>query len=87
MGFQCTQTYIVDAYPRFAASAVASAVVLRSLAGFGFPLFAPYLYSALGLDWGNSLLGFIGIAIGIPAPFLLWKYGQTLREKSTYAAG
>ena len=35
MGFQCCQTYIVDAYSRFAASAVASAVVLRSLAGFG----------------------------------------------------
>lgn len=35
MGFQCTQTYIVDAYSRFAASAVASAVVMRSLAGFG----------------------------------------------------
>jgi len=87
MGFQCTQTYLVDAYPRFAASAVASAVVLRSLAGFGFPLFAPYLYSALHLDWGNSLLGFLGIAIGIPSPFLLWKYGQTLRDRSTYAAG
>lgn len=35
MGFQCAQTYIVDAYPRFAASAIAAAVVLRSLAGFG----------------------------------------------------
>ncbi|KAK5061211.1 hypothetical protein LTR84_007753 [Exophiala bonariae] len=87
MGFQCTQTYIVDAYPRFAASAVASAVVLRSLAGFGFPLFAPYLYSALHLNWGNSLLAFVGIAIGIPSPFLLWKYGEGLRERSTYAAG
>ncbi|KAL6240839.1 hypothetical protein RBB50_012254 [Rhinocladiella similis] len=87
MGFQCTQTYIVDAYSRFAASAVASAVVLRSLAGFGFPLFAPYMYSALGLNWGNSMLGFIAIVLGIPAPILLWKFGQTLREKSTYAAG
>ncbi|KAK5023609.1 hypothetical protein LTS07_009117 [Exophiala sideris] len=87
MGFQCTQTYIVDAYSRYAASAVASAVVLRSLAGFGFPLFAPYMYSALGLNWGNSMLGFIAIGLGIPAPLLLWKYGQTLREKSTYAAG
>ncbi|KAK6366044.1 hypothetical protein LTS17_011011 [Exophiala oligosperma] len=87
MGFQCTQTYIVDAYSRFAASAVASAVVLRSLAGFGFPLFAPYMYQALGLNWGNSMLGFIAIVLGIPAPILLWKFGQMLREKSTYAAG
>ncbi|KAJ9611316.1 hypothetical protein H2200_004500 [Cladophialophora chaetospira] len=87
MGFQCTQTYIVDAYSRYAASAVASAVVLRSLAGFGFPLFAPYMYNALGLGWGNSLLAFIGIFLGIPAPILLWKYGPTLRAKSTYAAG
>ncbi|KIW28487.1 uncharacterized protein PV07_08147 [Cladophialophora immunda] len=87
MGFQCTQTYIVDAYSRFAASAVASAVVLRSLAGFGFPLFAPYMYQALGLDWGNSLLAFIAIGLGLPAPVLLWKYGEALRNKSTYAAG
>ncbi|KIW88869.1 uncharacterized protein Z519_10353 [Cladophialophora bantiana CBS 173.52] len=111
MGFQCTQTYIVDAYSRFAASAVASAVVLRSLAGFGLyaipfspcgldfeleltimcfrnsPLFAPYMYQALGQDWGNSLLAFIAIGLGLPAPVLLWKYGEALREKSTYAAG
>jgi hypothetical protein len=39
--FQCMQTYIVDSYVRYAASGVAAAVVLRSLAGFGFPLFAP----------------------------------------------
>jgi len=42
--FQCMQTYIVDSYVRYAASGVAAAVVLRSLAGFGFPLFAPYMY-------------------------------------------
>ncbi|TVY46190.1 Efflux pump [Lachnellula occidentalis] len=40
-GFQCIQTYIVDSYTRYAASAVGAATVLRSLAGFGFPLFAP----------------------------------------------
>lgn len=87
MGFQCTQTYIVDAYSRYAASAVSAAVVLRSLAGFGFPLFAPYMYQGLNLNWGNSLLGFIAIGLGIPAPVLLWKFGHRLRAKSTYAAG
>ncbi|KAH8678905.1 MFS multidrug transporter-like protein [Tricladium varicosporioides] len=87
VGFQCIQTYIVDSYTRFAASAVGAATVLRSLAGFGFPLFAPYMYRALGNGWGNSLLGFIAIGLGFPAPFLLWKYGERLRKRSTFAAG
>jgi len=87
IGFQCIQTYIVDSYTRFAASAVGAATVLRSLAGFGFPLFAPYMYGALGYGWGNSLLGFIAIGLGFPAPILLWLYGEKLRKKSTFAAG
>ena len=32
-------TYIVDSYPRLAASGVAAVVALRSLAGLGSPLF------------------------------------------------
>jgi multidrug resistance protein len=86
-GFQCIQTYIVDSYTKFAASAIGAATVLRSLAGFGFPLFAPYMYKSLHYGWGNSLLGFLAIALGWPAPFLLWKYGEVLRKKSTFAAG
>lgn len=86
-GFQCIQTYIVDAYTTYAASAVGAVAVLRSLAGFGFPLFAPYMYDKLHYGWGNSLLGFLAIVLGWPAPFLLWKYGELLRKKSTFAAG
>ncbi|GAB7359767.1 hypothetical protein MBLNU230_g6938t1 [Neophaeotheca triangularis] len=87
MVFQCCQTYIVDSYTRFAASGIAATMVLRSLGGFTFPLFAPGLYDALGYGWGNSVLGFAGVVLGIPAPFLLWKYGARLRVKSGYAAG
>lgn len=87
IGFQCIQTYIVDAYTRYAASAIGAATVLRSLAGFGFPLFAPYMYSALGYGWGNSLLGFLAVGLGCPAPILLWWYGEKLRKRSTFAAG
>ncbi|KAL8996588.1 MAG: hypothetical protein Q9169_003927 [Polycauliona sp. 2 TL-2023] len=86
-GFQSVQTYLVDAYTRFAASAIAAATVLRSLAGFGFPLFAPYMYNKLGYGWGNSLVGFLAVAIGLPAPFLLWFHGEKLRKKSPFAAG
>lgn len=87
VGFQAIQGFLVDSYTRYAASAVAAATVLRSLAGFGFPLFAPSLYAKLDYGWGNTMLAFIGIAIGWPGPILLWKYGQKLREKSTFAAG
>jgi len=87
VSFQCIQTYIVDAYTRFAASGVAAATVLRSLAGFGFPLFAPYMYRALDYGWGNSLLAFVAIGLGIPAPFMLWKFGEALRARSKFAAG
>ncbi|KAI9328471.1 MFS multidrug transporter-like protein [Zopfochytrium polystomum] len=87
MGFQCINMYVVDAYQRYAASATASVVFMRSLAGFGFPLFAESLYNATGYGWGNTLLGAMGIVIGIPAPFLLWKFGEAIRKRSTYASG
>lgn len=81
------QAYIIDSYIRFAASGIAAIIMLRSLAGFGFPLFAPYIYSALGYGWGNSVLGFVSIVVGIPAPYFFWFYGQKLRAKSKYAVG
>ncbi|THC88903.1 hypothetical protein EYZ11_011647 [Aspergillus tanneri] len=42
---QGMQTYTVDSYPTYAASAMATCALLRSLAGFPFPLFAPYLFN------------------------------------------
>ncbi|KND90374.1 putative transporter [Tolypocladium ophioglossoides CBS 100239] len=86
VGFQCVQGYIVDAYPRYAASAVGAMTVLRSLAGFGFPLFAPYMYAALGYGKGGTVLAACAVAIGWPSPFLLWKYGARLRASSKFTA-
>ncbi len=87
MGFQCMQTFIVDAYTRYAASAVGAVTVLRSLAGFGFPLFAPFLWDGLGYGYGGTMLGCLAVVLGIPGPFLLWKYGVKLRGMSKFAAG
>lgn len=84
---QCAQTYIIDSYQRYAASAMAAAVVLRSIAGFAFPIFAPYMYRALQYGWGNSVLAFVGIGVGIPGPILLWFFGERIRKASPYAAG
>lgn len=51
----------------FLITALAAATFLRSLAGFGFPLFAPAMYNALGYGKGNTILAAVGIAIGCPA--------------------
>jgi len=86
-GFQCIQTYIVDSYTQYAASAIAAATVLSSAAGFIFPLFATYMFDGLNYGWGNSLLAFIALALDVPAPFMLWRFGEGLRRKSQFAAG
>jgi MFS family permease len=72
-------TYLVDCYPMYAASAIAANTVLRSLVGMLLPLAGPSMYSTLGLGWGNSLLGFISLAM-VPVPLLFLKYGARLRK-------
>ncbi|RMZ89348.1 hypothetical protein DV736_g3436, partial [Chaetothyriales sp. CBS 134916] len=83
--FQCVTTYLVDTYARFAASAVAAVTILRSLAGFGFPLFAPAMFKALGNGWGNTVLALAAVGIGVPVPILLWLFGEKLRKRSSLA--
>jgi hypothetical protein len=84
---QCSETYLIGSYTRYAASGTGVVVFLRSMAGFGFPLFAPYLYEKLDYGWRNTLLAFITMVIGVPAPFLLWTHGAKIRSWSQYAAG
>lgn len=83
--FQCIQNYTVDSFGLIAASALAALVFLRSLAGFALPLGSGSLYGRLGYGWGNTVLAFVSAAVGIPAPFLLFKYGPALRKASKYA--
>ena len=73
-----TLTYLVDAYTLYAASVNAANAVLRSILGAMLPLAGPSMYDALGLGWGNSLLGFIAVGL-IPVPLVLLKYGERIR--------
>lgn len=75
--------YIVDSYPEHTSSALAATEFLKSMTAFLFPLFVPSMYGVLGYGWGNSSLGFAGLLIGLPAPFLMWKFGARLRARGT----
>ncbi|KAF2158983.1 hypothetical protein M409DRAFT_38029 [Zasmidium cellare ATCC 36951] len=74
-------TYLVEAFPIYAASAMAANTILRSLVGAFLPLAGPSLYRSLGLGWGNSLLGFISLAMW-PVSLVFYRYGERIRKSS-----
>lgn len=76
--FMCINTYLIDAFTRYAASAMAANTILRSILGACFPLFGLQMYNSLGLGWGNSLLAFVSLAMCI-IPWLFYWYGEKLR--------
>lgn len=73
------QTYLVDAFTIFAASALAGNMMVRSVMASVLPLAAPQMYARLGYGWGNSLLAFLALAM-IPVPALLMIYGERMRK-------
>jgi hypothetical protein len=77
------QTYLVDAFEQYAASAIAANMVLRNLVGALLPLGGRRLFESLGIGWGNSLLAFIGIAL-LPCLLLLYTYGERIRRKTLF---
>lgn len=68
---QAMIAFVMDCSQGQVASAFAAALFLRCVAGFAFPIFAPTMYKALGHGWGNCLLAFVYIFVGIPGPLLL----------------
>ncbi|KAI1482815.1 putative florfenicol exporter [Daldinia eschscholtzii] len=76
---QALLAYTLDIFGELGASANAATRLLSNVLGFVFPIFAPQLYDRLGYGWGNSLLAFIFVALGLPVPLLLWRWGRGLR--------
>lgn len=77
------QMYLVDAFGIYAASAIATNTVVRSLFGATLPLAGRPLYSTLGYGWGNSLLAFIALVLS-PIPVLLVRYGERIRTNPRF---
>lgn len=82
--FLAISTYLIDNFHIHSASALASAAAFRSLAGFGFPLFADSMFRVLGIGWGNTLCAGIAVLF-LPAPWFFYKYGPWLRSRSRFA--
>ncbi|OIW34680.1 polyamine transporter 2 [Coniochaeta ligniaria NRRL 30616] len=84
--YNSANNYLVDSYQHQAASALAAKTCIRSFWGAGVVLFTTQMYHRLNDQWASTLLAFIGLACcGIP--FLFWKYGAKIRQRSKYAYG
>ncbi|KAF2683641.1 MFS general substrate transporter [Lentithecium fluviatile CBS 122367] len=84
--FCCTTAvtgYLMDAYAKYAASAVAGAVFLENAFAAFLPLATQSMYRTLGFHWASSVLGFIALALSF-VPVVLVVYGKRIREKSPF---
>ncbi|KAF7539189.1 hypothetical protein G7054_g2375 [Neopestalotiopsis clavispora] len=77
--FISIQTYLVDAFVPYAASAIGANAVLRGTAGAFLPLCGLGMYDKLGWGWGNSVLGFVALAFA-PLPWIFGVYGARIRK-------
>ena len=76
--------YLVDVYLMYAASAIAANTIIRSACGAAAPLFTNQMFSALGVGGGGSLVGGVAGLLAI-VPFLFYRYGRQIRQKSKFA--
>ncbi|KII86978.1 hypothetical protein PLICRDRAFT_114067, partial [Plicaturopsis crispa FD-325 SS-3] len=83
--FTSTFTFLVTAYRPIAASAMASNSVVRSTFAAVFPLFAPYMYRRLGTPGATALLAGLATLMA-PLPFIFFRIGARLRQRSRFSA-
>ncbi|KAK5988546.1 Efflux pump atB [Cladobotryum mycophilum] len=84
--FQGLWTFLMAAYPKYAASAMAVNTTTRCIFAAAFPLFTDQMYNNLGFEWASSLLAFLTLVI-LPFPYIFYRYGKSLRMRSKFASG
>jgi hypothetical protein len=75
--------YVVDAYAKYAASAVAGIAFLENFMAAFLPLATQSMYRTLGLNWASSLLGFVALLLSC-IPLVLSRFGKRIRRSSPF---
>lgn len=82
--FQAVFTFLVEAYPLYAASALAANSFTRSVFAAGFPLFSGALYDSLGIAKAGTVLACLCVPMApVMGAFMIW--GHRLRARSRFA--
>ncbi|ODQ65525.1 polyamine transport protein [Nadsonia fulvescens var. elongata DSM 6958] len=82
--FYTVLTYISTSYPPMVtASALAANNLARYILASVFPLFTIQMYKKLHITWASTLFAFVAVAL-MPVPWMLERWGATLRARSIY---
>lgn len=81
--FVAVLNYMIDSYGQYAASIVAVNTVARSLASASAPLFTNFMFHAMKVGGGGSLIGGVAAFLAI-IPFVFCRYGKQVRKRSKY---
>lgn len=82
--FEATYSYTSDCYGQSASSAIAGQGLMRNTLGGVAPLFATPFFHNLGSQYAGLLLAIVATALSF-IPFVFFKYGSKLRERSKLA--
>jgi len=78
--FQGCLNFLVDALPKYSASAMAVSTCMRSmLAGF-FPLFSREIFYTFGIEQGTGVLTIIAV-LCVPIPFCFFYFSNAINKK------
>lgn len=76
--------YMIDSYEAYAASALTFNALIRYLAAGGMTVAGIPMYRNLGTHWTLTLLGCLSV-LTVPIPYVLYRYGPSLRRRSQWA--
>ena len=83
--YNASFNYMSDAYGSHASSAIAAQNTFRNVLGGITPLFIIQWYDGLGFRWTSFMIGMIALALS-SIPFILFKFGPKIRNKSKFAS-
>ncbi|KAF4232493.1 hypothetical protein CNMCM6457_004819 [Aspergillus fumigatiaffinis] len=75
--------YLVDAYSKYAGSAVGAIGLGENVFIAFLPMAAQSMYTNLGFQWASSLLGFVSLVLAF-APVAVFIWGKKIRARSPF---
>ncbi|KAI4722899.1 MFS general substrate transporter [Aureobasidium sp. EXF-10727] len=81
--FVSSYSYIINIYGTWSSSALGSVTMARYFVAAGMVVAARPMYQGIGHHWALTFLGCLGI-VCLPVPWLIYRFGKKLRDKSEF---